>query len=781
MPAIALRLQLLLFLIFSLSIPLLLLADIGMTASAHSELKAARGQDRMVLLNELSETIHQKEPQLALQYAREAYNLALGYNNHEQQIMALLNMGDGHYYNNQHDSAQPYYQQALVLSKRYNDSSLQAKALYYIACNYDLTNNIDSSICYYQKSIAKYEVLQMPERISVLSYLLGALYVKNGNKIKALEAYKKSLAATDGLGKKQESAETLNTIGVMYYTWGNYAKAIDYYNQSLHIMQAASNRAGTAQVVNNLGIVYHDMGNLEEALKYYEQSLKIELAMGEEETQTSYNNIGLIYDNRKQYDKALEYYEKSLAIAEKMNDPIGVSITLNNIGELYAATGQSDLAIMVMKRSLEIEKQNQDKHGISIAYRMLGEMYFLDGNIGMSQHYNDSSFRLAENLNSPELLQNNYLNYYKIYKTYGQLATALVYLEKHTALKDSLFNENFQKQLADMHAKYSLEQKEKEIELLNSKNQLNQVNLNNKQTLVQRQQMILLMLATGIIAILVVLLVLYKQIRQKKQAYLLLDERNQELERSRQALVDAKEKAEESERLKSLFLANMSHELRTPLNGILGFTEILRTDLIEPDFREMADIIHGSGERLLDTLNAIIDLSVIESNKTEVHISGIRLPDLINDTILIFAEAAAAKHLQIIVDLSDKETVIYSDKNILIRLLKILISNAIKYTSTGFVGVKATIINNIGQKLKLEVSDTGIGIPVEKLSKIFENFRQGSEGHARLYEGSGLGLSICRKYVEILDGEIKVESAPGKGSTFIITLPLKKATEISDP
>jgi signal transduction histidine kinase/uncharacterized protein HemY len=779
MPAINLRLTLLVVLIFGHTSSLFLVAGDGVAAAVQSELKTAKGKERMLLLNELSVAIHQKEPQLALEYAREAYQMAVEFKDQEQQINALLNMGDGHYYNQNHDSAQPFYEQALALSENFDDDTLLAKALYFIACNYDLSNNIDSSIYYYQLANAKYEALEMTERTAVLNYLLGAIYVKDGNKIQALASYKKSLAATDMLGKKQESAETLNTIGVMYYTWGNYQKAIEYYNQSLQMMRDGNNRAGTAEAINNLGVVYHDMGNLDEALKYYEQSLEIELEMGKEELHSSYNNIGLIYDDKKQYDKALEYYEKSLAIAEKMNDPIGVSVALNNIGELYAATGQKDLAIIVINRSLEIEKQNQDKHGIAMAYRSLGDMYFLAGNIEKSRSYTDSSFRLATELRSPELLQKNYLSYYKIYKATGQFAKALAYLEKHTALKDSLFSESLQQQIADIQGKYDLEQKEKEIELLYSKNQLNQANLSNKQTLLQRQRKGLLILATGIVVILIVLLVLSKQIRQKKKVFLLLDERNRELERSRQELMGAKDKAEESDRLKSLFLANMSHELRTPLNGILGFTEILRTDLSDPDFREMADIIHDSGQRLLDTLNAIIDLSVIESNKTEVYITGIRLHELINDTALLFAEAVAAKNLQLIVDLPDAEPIIYSDKNILIRLLKILISNGIKYTTTGFVSIKATIINN--NSLQLKVSDTGIGIPADKLLNIFEKFRQVSEGHDRLYEGAGLGLSICRKYVDILGGKIQVESVPGQGSAFTVTLPLKNATEISDP
>lgn len=780
MPAIAIRLHLLSFFVFILTLPLFSAGNIGMTAGTQSDLKTASGQDRVLLLNELSESINEKEPQLALQYAREAYSLAVKYNNDEQQIRALLNVGDAYYYSHHHDSAHPYYHQARTLSKRHGDSLLLAKALYYIACNFDMSNHIDSSIHYYQLAIAKYETLQMPERVSVLSYLLGALYVKNGDKYQALEAYKKSLAASESQGKTQESAETLNTIGVMYYTWGNYQKAIEYYNLSLQIMRDADNRAGTAKAINNLGIVYYDMGNLDEALKYYEKSLEIEIEMGEEELQTYYNNIGLVYDHRKQYDKALEYYEKSLAIAEKMNDLSGVSTALNNIGELYAASGQNELAIIVMKRSLAIEKQSRDKHGISIAYNNLGELYFLGDNLSMSQHYNDSSFQLAKELGNPELLQENYLNYYKINKAHGLFAKALENLEKHTALKDSLFSENLQQQIAEIQGKYDLEQKEKEIELLNSKNLLNQITLKNKQTLLQRQQIILLILVTAIVVILIGLLILSKQTRQKKLAYQLLDQRNRELERSRRDLLAAKEKAEESDRLKSLFLANMSHELRTPLNGILGFTEILRTDLTDPDFREMADIIHSSGQRLLDTLNAIIDLSVIESNKAEVSITYVRLHELINEATHKFAEAAEAKHLQLIVDPAGEETTIYSDRNILVRMLNILINNAIKYTAEGFVRVSTNIITDgTSQQLLLKVSDTGIGIPAANLPNIFDRFRQGSEGHARLYEGAGLGLAICKKYVGILGGDIRVESTPWQGSTFTIALPIKNFAEAS--
>lgn len=235
----------------------------------------------------------------------------------------------------------------------------------------------------------------------------------------------------------------------------------------------------------------------------------------------------------------------------------------------------------------------------------------------------------------------------------------------------------------------------------------------------------------------------------------------------------AKEKAEEANRIKSNFLSNMSHELRTPLIGILGYAEILIEEFKDTPHEEMASIIFQSGNRLLETLNSILTISKIESENFAVNYSQFDLENLIREVVELFHSVAIKKNIKIITNCSQRNMIIYSDKKIIREILNNLINNAIKYTPSGSVIIKADT-NFEQNKLFLSVADTGIGIPEEKMEIIFEEFRQASEGMSRSFEGVGLGLAICKKYVQILNGSISVKSKINQGSTFIVEIPLYK-------
>jgi len=244
-------------------------------------------------------------------------------------------------------------------------------------------------------------------------------------------------------------------------------------------------------------------------------------------------------------------------------------------------------------------------------------------------------------------------------------------------------------------------------------------------------------------------------------------------------LILAKEKAEESDRLKSIFLANVSHELRTPLNGILGFTNILKEELKDKYFIEMVDFIEKSGNRLLDTINSIIDFSVIESQKVKTQMTRININELLSEITKYHCSSASIKNLYLTYESPDKTVIVNSDERLLKQLIDNLISNAIKYTNKG--GIIVELDYKFDEKEKnaiLNVKDTGIGIPEEKIPFIFKEFRQVSEGFNRAYEGSGLGLSICSGIVKLLGGEIKVESTLNKGSTFSVRIPADEIIEI---
>ena len=242
-------------------------------------------------------------------------------------------------------------------------------------------------------------------------------------------------------------------------------------------------------------------------------------------------------------------------------------------------------------------------------------------------------------------------------------------------------------------------------------------------------------------------------------------------------LIKAKEKAEESDRLKSAFLANMSHEIRTPMNGILGFAELLKEpDLSGEEHQEFVEIIEKSGTRMLNIINDIISISKVESGQMQLSISETNVNEQIEYIYTFFKPEAENKGVQIFfkTPLSAKEAIITTDREKVYAILTNLVKNAIKFTWQGSITIGYEKKDNY---LEFYVKDTGNGIRPEQKELIFERFRQGSESMTRNYEGAGLGLSISKAYVEMLGGKIWVESLIGKGSEFHFTLPFNGKME----
>jgi len=239
-------------------------------------------------------------------------------------------------------------------------------------------------------------------------------------------------------------------------------------------------------------------------------------------------------------------------------------------------------------------------------------------------------------------------------------------------------------------------------------------------------------------------------------------------------IIAAKQLAEEMNRMKTNFLATISHELRTPLNGILGFSEILLDCIDSEEHKQMIEIIRRSSQRLLNTFNLIIDLSVIEAKELKVRKQPQNLAELIINLQEQYQASAADKYLYLKVDIEDMLAIIETDGDILSQVIRNLLDNALKYTETG--GITISLKKEFRDDYSgfaIEVSDSGIGIPPQQISLIYDAFRQASEGYNRAFEGMGLGLHIAKRFVDELGGSINVESEPEKGSRFTIFLPLE--------
>ncbi len=242
-------------------------------------------------------------------------------------------------------------------------------------------------------------------------------------------------------------------------------------------------------------------------------------------------------------------------------------------------------------------------------------------------------------------------------------------------------------------------------------------------------------------------------------------------------LTEAKEKAEESDRLKSAFLANMSHEIRTPMNGILGFSDLLKNPALSgKQQQKYIGIIEKSGARMLSIINDIISISKIESGLMEVNKKELNINEHIEYIYSFFKPEVEGKNMQLLFrnQLPSKEAIVNSDSEKVYAVLTNIVKNAIKYSDKGSIEIG---YNKKGNYLEFYVKDTGIGIPKNRKKAIFERFIQADISDKEAYQGAGLGLSISKAYVEMLNGKIWVESEEGKGSAFYFTLPYNTKLE----
>lgn len=237
-------------------------------------------------------------------------------------------------------------------------------------------------------------------------------------------------------------------------------------------------------------------------------------------------------------------------------------------------------------------------------------------------------------------------------------------------------------------------------------------------------------------------------------------------------------KAEELSRIKANLMANMSHELRTPMIGILGYAEILEEVATDSEILEMAKIINSGAQRLIETLNLILDYSRLEAEKQSFDLFDFDLVTLAREVIRLNDKTAKKKNLSVELKSEHKKVVVYSDERAFFQIFNNIISNALKYTLNGSVTISISVVEEDEKEfVEIAISDTGIGIKPENLNLIWQEFRQVSEGMGRNFEGTGLGLTITKKLCDLLGVKIRVESKENVGTTFLLKLPKSTSTK----
>ena len=606
--------------------------------------------------------------------------------------------------------------------------------------------------------------------------LIGSAYYNLSNLNKSLTYFQQALTQYEKLDNSDGIKQTANLIGNTYTNLGKYNKALNYYLKVLKINKIQNNRSGIAKVLSNIGAVYNYSGNLSEALKYFKNALEIaEMIDDKLLIANLLNNIGIIYESNKNYHLALETHLKSLKIQEDLGDKSSISKSLHNIGSAYDNLKNKKKAEEYFLKSLKIEESIDNKPEIATSLVRIGSFYSGNNDFINAEHFLNKGLILAKEIDNKYLQIAAYFSLCNLYIKTGDYKSALYNNKLYHAYKDSMFTEKSVAEMAEMNAKYELEKEEKKNEILTKNDKINKLIISRKKTV-----QIYLYILLGLVIILVI--VIFSRYNTKRKANIALEDKNSQIEKQKAKLSDtleklklAKEQAEKANKTKSEFLANMSHEIRTPLNAILGFTDLLNSLISSKKQKSYLESIKAGGKNLLTLINDILDLSKVEAGKMEINYYAVNPIHIFNEIEQIFSLKISQKKIDFIVEYDGNipKKMMLSETR-LRQVLFNLIGNAIKFTSKGFIKVMVSTKNFDKEKgrltLVITIQDTGIGIPIEQQEIIFFAFKQMKGQNLKEYGGTGLGLTISKRLVEMMGGNILLESKVNYGSTFTINL-----------
>ncbi len=662
--------------------------------------------------------------------------------------------------------------------------------------------NIDSTLKYAEIANNLSNELNYVEGAAKAQNILGACYYMKSNFTKAIEYFKKSLRKNEILGNKRGLSDTYNNIGAIYKIESNYPKALEYFQKSLTIEKKLNNTEGIAGSYGNIGIVYDILEEYPTALKYYLNALKsYQKAHDSTGISDIYHNMGIDYFSQKMYSKALEYFKKSNDIYKKLKNNRGIAWSYLNMGKVYRVQKKYNKAKKYFTHSLALSVKTGNKSLEAKNYVELSLLYLDLNKPQTANNYADKAYRIAKTTGDTELLRDVLGILSSSYAKLGLYKKAYTYHVKYKNLNDSVFNNDNIRKFTKLEYQYKYE-KEKEAEKLNQK---------KKDEILAKeikfQTTIKYILITSLIIAFIIILLFIWLYRDKKKANDLLIQKNKEilqqqdliskqnmeikkhseelLEHKRNLeetvqkrtaeLQKAKEKAEESDKLKSAFLNNVSHEFRTPMNGIIGFSAFLTEPNLSPDIQEeYASLVNQSCKQLLHVVNDTVEISKVHSHQTEVTKSVVNIVDVINNTIDNFSDFVEQKSLTIRFQnsIGKSNSEIVTDGYKIERIIWHLIDNAIKFSYSGQITVSLTTTDK--NQLKFTVEDTGIGIPDELQEIVFDPYRQVETGNAKRFGGVGVGLSLTKAYVTMLGGSITLKSASGKGTAISVLLPIEK-------
>lgn len=586
--------------------------------------------------------------------------------------------------------------------------------------------------------------------LSKLSYT----YLRNAPE-NTLKYAQEALALSQKISFSKGEGAALSQIGSFYWQVGKYPRAMSYYLQALSIEEKIGNKEGIARNLNNLGLVYDSQNNLDKALEYYQKSLRIDKEINNYQAiPFGLNNIGVIYYRKKEYGKALESYLEGLRIAEKNSDQSLIGVSLNNIGDVYLSVGKYDDAIRFQKQAMILEEKINDQEGVAYSLDALAKSYIALGKLDSAEYYIMQAVQVNQKLGITPQLKENYQSIKEIAFQRKDYMKAYWYANAYSTILDSLFSKDKNELINQLEQNYELGKKQAEIDVLQNENII-------KQQEIEKQNLWRIIWVISFGVALAFVFGLYFLYYQRNKANTKLNNINTQLNKTNRELRDLNA-------TKDKLFSIISHDLRSPFSTLKSSLELMRMNAFSPEeIEQVSTQLHQNVENISYTLDNLLQWSMFQMKKGErTHIEKVALNEVIEETVNFYAEVAKNKEITLATNLLP-DLYVNVDKNQMRFVFRNLLNNALKFT---FPQGKITISSHIkGENIEIVVADTGVGMTEEQIDKLFSPANRSTRG-TKGEKGTGLGLLLCKEFVENNGGTISVTSQQYKGSYFLITM-----------
>ena len=605
------------------------------------------------------------------------------------------------------------------------------------------------------QSLLKLETLSQEERVDVLNEL--ATQTKSNNPGISFSYAQEALNISETIGYLTGTGQASVIIGEYHWLRAEYEMSLKYGLQALQALESSSNKKNIMNCHYLLGVTYNYLKDSIKGDAYINQVLALATQTDDKEMLAkSYNALGNAITTRRRdqsfgmplYLKALSYVQDDDRIASKV-------FLLGNIGSAYDMAGDSVKAFDFLNKALKLARDQNNKVGEAFIHLQLGDTYANGIDYPLAEKHYILCEKLARQVGAKRILQNVYLFLGDLKSRMGKSKEAHDYQKKYAQARDSIFNAERARKIAELEAQSESSEKEKAIQLLKEEKQNQEIWRN----------VLLVGLFCGSIATYIIFRLQRSKNLKTKQLLKVQEMLN--------------EKLKELDKLKTDFFANISHEFRTPLTLILAplENEIKKKSSVEG--KESLLLIRRSANRLLELVNQLLDISRLESGRMELHVRQSHIKKFLLVIAASFDSLAEHKQIEFVKKINLGEDQYWYDQDKVEKIIANLLSNAFKYTPSGGT-VTFIADSNDGHSIYFTVADTGPGIPEDEQAQIFTAFYQTKQSALSHHQGSGLGLSLVKELVRLYSGSISLQSVPGAGTSFHVIIPIEKTAFRTD-